>query len=295
MFPSGVAVRAQQALCGAPAVDLGAAGNESNCPIPPRQLRYSRIQRTEQRNLYQKHAWGTTALQWTFSIVIATETFLAMPLGGYLVDRSSPKWACIGGPLIAIGWYFDSIADALYLFYFAAVIIGADTGLVFAAAYGNAPKWFPDKRGFALGLTAFGFAAGGVLTVVPLDSMIKTSGYEAAYQWFGIGQGIVVFVSGLLLRAPLQGEVTASASARVSQGKRDYAFLEMLRSPPFWLMYVMFALVGAGGLMLQAQLAPIARDFAIDKVPVTILGLTMLTPIFAVLRAFRKRFMARIG
>ena len=101
--------------------------------------------------------------------------------------------------------------------------------------------------------------------------MIKTSGYEAAYQWFGIGQGIVVFVSGLLLRAPLQGEVAASASARVSQGKRDYAVPEMLRSPPFWLMYVMFVLVGSGGLMLQAQLAPIARDFAIDKVPVTIL------------------------
>jgi OFA family oxalate/formate antiporter-like MFS transporter len=230
----------------------------------------------------QKHAWGTTALQWTFSIVIATETFLAMPLGGYLIDRSSPKWACIGGPLIAIGWYLNSIADALYLFYVAAVIIGSGTGLVFAAAYGNASKWFPDKRGFVLGLTALGFAGGGVLTAVPLDSMIKTSGYEAAYQWFGIGQGIVVFVSGLLLRAPLQGEVVASASARVSQGKRDYAVPEMLRSPPFWLMYVMFVLVGSGGLMLQAQLAPIARDFAIDKVPVTILGLTMLTPIFAV-------------
>ena len=99
----------------------------------------------------QKHAWGTTALQWTFSIVIATETFLAMPLGGYLIDRSSPKWACIGGPLIAIGWYLNSIADALYLFYVAAVIIGSGTGLVFAAAYGNASKWFPDKRGFVLG------------------------------------------------------------------------------------------------------------------------------------------------
>jgi len=230
----------------------------------------------------QKYDWGTTALQWTFSIVIATETFLVMPLGGYLIDRSSPKWICIGGPLIAIGWYLNSIADALYLFYFAAVIIGLGTGLVFAAAYGNAPKWFPDKRGFALGLTAFGFAGGGVLTVVPLDSVIKTSGYEAAYLWFGIGQGIVVFISGLLLRAPRRGEVTPSASARVSQGKRDYARREMLRSPPFWLMYLMFVLVGAGGLMLQAQLAPIARDFAIDKVPVTILGLTMLTPIFAV-------------
>jgi OFA family oxalate/formate antiporter-like MFS transporter len=230
----------------------------------------------------QKYAWGTTALQWTFSIVIATETFLAMPLGGYLIDRSSPKWICIGGPLIAIGWYLNSIADALYLFYLAGVMTGLGTGLVFAAAYGNASKWFPDKRGLALGLTAFGFAGGGVLTVVPLDGVIKTHGYESAYLWFGIGQGIVVFTSGLLLRAPRRGEVIPSASARVSQGKRDYVPREMLRSPPFWLMYLMFVFVGAGGLMLQAQLAPIARDLAIDKAPVTILGLTMLTPVFAV-------------
>src|SRR5215471_15470287 len=146
----------------------------------------------------QKYGWGTTALQWTFSIVIATETFLVMPFGGRLVDRFGPNVACLSGPLIAFAWYINSIADALFLFYFAAAISGLGTGLVFAAAYGNALKWFPDRRGFATGLTAAGFAGGGFVTVLPLAGMIKSSGYEAAYLWFGLGQGIVVLASGLM-------------------------------------------------------------------------------------------------
>ncbi len=230
----------------------------------------------------QKYAWGTTALQWTFSIVIATETFVGMPLAGYFLDRFGPELVCLSGPLVAVAWYLNSIADALHLFYVAAVISGLGTGLVFAAAYQNAQKWFPDQRGFAIGLTAAGFAGGGVATVVPLDSMIKLSGYEAAYLWFGIGQGLVVLASGLALRAPRQDELTALLPARPAQRKHDYAPLEVLRSPPFWLMYAMFVMVGAGGLMLQAQLGPVARDLGVDKVPMSILGFTMLTPILAV-------------
>jgi OFA family oxalate/formate antiporter-like MFS transporter len=230
----------------------------------------------------QKYGWSTTALQWTFSIVILTETFLVVPLGGYWIDRLSPKLACLAGPSLMIAWYINSKADALHQFYIAAAISGIATGLVFAAAYGNAAKWFPDRRGLALGLTAAGFAGGGVLMVVPLDGVIRSHGYETAYLWFGVGQGLVALVCGLLLRSPRPGEVAAPPSARVAQEKRDHAPLETLRSPSFWLMYSMFVLVGTGGLMLQAELAPIARDLAIDKVAVTILGLTMLTPIFAV-------------
>ncbi len=230
----------------------------------------------------QKYGWGTTAIQLTFTIAITTETFLVVPLGGRLVDRFGPKLACVSGPLVAIAWYLNSIADTLYLFYFGAVISGLGAGLVFASANGNALRWFPDRRGLAIGLTAAGFAGGGVLTALPLDSVIKSSGYETAYLWFGLGQGIVVLLSGMLLRAPRLAEVAALSPPRVPQGKHDYAPHEVWRSSPFWLMYIMFVLVGAGGLVMQAQLAPIAADFAINKLPVSLLGLTLLTPIFAV-------------
>jgi OFA family oxalate/formate antiporter-like MFS transporter len=230
----------------------------------------------------QKHGWSIAALQAAFSIAIATETFFAMPFGGRLIDRYGPKLTALSGPLVAAAWAINSVADGLWQFYVAAVIAGLASGLVFAAVYGNALKWFPDRRGLASGLTAAGFAGGGVATVVPLANVIQSSGYEAAYLWFGLGQGIMVFVSALLLRTPRPDEAAGFAPPLVAQGRRHYAPNEVLRSPPFWLMYAMFALVGAGGLTLQAQLAPIAADLAIDKVPVTILGMTLLTPIFAI-------------
>jgi OFA family oxalate/formate antiporter-like MFS transporter len=120
----------------------------------------------------QKHGWGTAALQWTFTIAIATETVVPALGGGRLVDRFGPRLIWVSGPLIAIAWYINSIADALILFYVDAVISGVGVGLIFAAANGNALKWFPDRRGLAIGLTAAGFAGGGAVTVVPLASMI---------------------------------------------------------------------------------------------------------------------------
>ena len=229
----------------------------------------------------QTYGWSITAIQWTFTIAIATETVVPALGGGRLVDRFGPRLVWVSGPLVAIAWWINSIADALILFYFAAVISGLGAGLIFAATYGNALKWFPDRRGLATGLTAAGFAGGGAVTVVPLASMIQSSGYQAAYLWFGLGQGIVILVTALLLRAPRPAEVVAAAPAQVPQGRYDHAPREVRRSPPFWLMYVMFVMVGAGGLITIAQLAPVAASFAIDKAPVSLLGLTMLALTFA--------------
>jgi len=116
---------------------------------------------------------------------------------------------------------------------------------------------------------------------VPLANMIQSRGYEAAYLWFGLGQGIVVMVVALLLRAPKPAEIVAPGPALVEQGRRDYRPAAVLKSPPFWLMYAMFVMVGSSGLMATAQLAPVAKDFAIDSVPVSMLGLTMPALSFA--------------
>jgi OFA family oxalate/formate antiporter-like MFS transporter len=142
-------------------------------------------------------------------------------------------------------------------------------------------KWFPDRRGLAAGLTAAGFGAGSALTVIPIANMIQSSGYQSAFLWFGLGQGVVVVLVALLLRAPQQGEVVAPAAPAVQQTRRDYTPAEALKTPVFWVMYLMFVMVGAGGLMATAQLAPIAKDFHVDGVPVSILGLTLPALTFA--------------
>jgi OFA family oxalate/formate antiporter-like MFS transporter len=223
----------------------------------------------------QKYHWGRAAIQVAFTIFVLTETWL-VPFEGYLIDKFGPRvMVCGSGFLVAIAWMMNAYADSLALLYLAAAIGGIGAGVIYGASVGNALKWFPDRRGLAAGLTAAGFGAGSALTVVPIANMISSSGFEAAFWWFGIGQGIVVVIFSLFLRAPEAGEVATPAAPAVLQSRRDYGPTEVLTTVPFWVMYVMFVMVGTGGLMATAQLAPIAKDFKIDNVPVSILGLTL--------------------
>src|SRR5438874_230870 len=229
----------------------------------------------------EKYHWGRAAIQVAFTIFVLTETWL-VPFEGYLIDKFGPRiMVGLSGLLVAIAWVMNAFADTLTTLYVAAAIGGVGAGIVYGASVGNALKWFPDRRGLAAGLTAAGFGAGSALTVVPIADMIQSSGYEAAFFWFGIGQGIIVIVFSLFLRAPQAGEVKAPAAPAVQQTRRDHSPTEVLRSAPFWVMYAMFVMVGTGGLMAVAQLAPIARDFKIDSMPVSIVGLTLPALTFA--------------
>jgi OFA family oxalate/formate antiporter-like MFS transporter len=229
----------------------------------------------------QKYHWGRTAIQVAFTIFVLTETWL-VPIEGYLIDRYGPKvMICGSGVLVAIAWVINSVADSLFLLYLGAAIGGIGAGVIYGGSVGNALKWFPDRRGLAAGLTAAGFGAGSALTIIPIYNTIQSHGYQAAFLWFGIIQGVVVVLVGLLLRAPRAGEAPVPAAPAVQQTRRDYGPAEVLKSPPFWLMYVMFVMVGAGGLMATAQLALIAKDFKIDTIPVSILGLTLPALTFA--------------
>jgi OFA family oxalate/formate antiporter-like MFS transporter len=231
--------------------------------------------------LDQKFHWGRPAIQVAFTIFIVMQTWL-VPFEGYVIDRLGPRVVvCAGGVLVGIAWALNSVADSLAMLYVGAVLGGIGAGAVAGASYGNALKWFPDRRGLAAGLTAAGFGAGSALTVIPIASMIQSSGYEAAFLWFGLGQGFVVLIVALLLRAPEADEVAVRASPAVQQTRRDYVPTEALTTPVFWVMYAMFVMVGAGGLMATAQLAPIAHDYNIANVPVSILGLTLPALSFA--------------
>jgi MFS transporter, OFA family, oxalate/formate antiporter len=225
-----------------------------------------------------KHGWSRAAIQVAFTIFVLTETWL-VPIEGYLVDRFGPRpVVLVGGLLCGLGWVLNSYADSLTMLYISAAVGGVGAGAVYGTCVGNALKWFPDRRGLAAGLTAAGFGAGSALTIIPISAFIKSNGYEAAFFYFGIGQGLVVFlVAWFLTRAPNHG----TSSAKVQQSKRDYSPSEVLRTPVFWVMYVMFVMVAAGGLMATAQLGPIAKDFKIGDIPVDIMGLVLPALTFA--------------
>ncbi|MGZ5033919.1 MAG: oxalate/formate MFS antiporter [Usitatibacter sp.] len=226
-----------------------------------------------------KYHWGRAAIQVAFSIFVITETWL-VPLEGYLVDRFGPRpVVMVGGVLVGIAWVMNAYANSLALLYVAAAIGGIGAGAVYGTCVGNALKWFPDRRGLAAGLTAAGFGMGSALTIIPIQAIIKSSGYDMAFLYFGIGQGVVVFLVSFGLAAPHKGEVPEVA--KVALTRREYTWQEMIKTPVFWVLYFMFVMMAAGGLMATAQLAPIAKDFKIADVPVSILGLTLPALTFA--------------
>jgi OFA family oxalate/formate antiporter-like MFS transporter len=230
-----------------------------------------------------KYGWSKAAIQVAFTIFVLTETWL-VPIEGWAVDKFGPRpVVLVGGALCGLGWLLNGYADSLTLLYIAAAISGIGAGAVYGTCVGSALKWFPDRRGLAAGLTAAGFGAGSAATIIPISFMIAKSGYESTFITFGLGQGAIVMLLALLMvRPPAHvAGVGGVKKANVQQSKADYSPTQIIRKPVFWVMYLMFTLVAAGGLMATAQMGPIATDFKIDGVKFNVMGMVLPALTFA--------------
>jgi OFA family oxalate/formate antiporter-like MFS transporter len=228
----------------------------------------------------QKYHWGRPAIQWAFTVFVFLETWL-VPVEGYLVDRFGPRIVVIGGGiLVAIAWALNSTADSLTTLYVAAAVGGVGTGAVYGTCVGNALKWFPNRRGLAAGCTAAGFGVGAALTTAPISTMIDTAGYQHAFLFFGLLQGAIVFIAAFgLLVAPA---ALVAAAPKKSQSPVSFTPGQVLSSPVFYVMYVMFVLVAAGGLALIPNIKPIENDWKVAKASIDLLGMTFVAGTFAI-------------
>src|SRR3954451_22728172 len=229
-----------------------------------------------------KFHWGRPAIQLAFTLFVVTETWL-VPIEAWFVDKFGPGVVVkFGAVMITLAWVLNSYANSLPLLYIGAIFGGIGAGSVYGTCVGNALKWFPDHRGFAAGATAAGFGAGAAITVVPIAHMIATSGYQQAFFSFGIGQGVVVFVLAFFLPKPSLAVPAKKKKLNLPQTRIDFTPPQVLRSPIFWVMYLVFVMVASGGLMAAAQIAPIAHDFKIADTPVTLVGFQMAALTFAI-------------
>ncbi len=185
-----------------------------------------------------------------------------------------------GGILAGISWSLNAWAGSLTMLYVSAAVGGAGAGAVYGACIGHALKWFSDRRGLAVGLTAAGFGTVSAATVLPIYVVIQAHGYENAFLYCGLGQGLIVMLAALGITSPASAEIKPG-NPRAPQDSRSYRPLEVAAAPVFWVMYLMFFLVAVAGLMAIAQLAPIAKEFKVANVPVTIVDLTLPALAFA--------------
>jgi oxalate/formate antiporter len=214
-------------------------------------------------------------VQWTITILIVLQTWLS-PLQGFLVERLGPKLLIGAGALLSgAGWIASSSVDSLWGLYVTyGLLCGVGTGIVYIGVIGLMVKWFPERRGFATGVVAAGYGFGAILTTFPIDGMLKASGYQHTLFIFGSLFAAAGLVGALTLRAPRDGDVAVPAGPASSA--RSATPAQMLRSPVFWLMFVMMSMMSTGGLMVITQFTSFAKSFGIDgSTSVTILGATM--------------------
>lgn len=218
-----------------------------------------------------------------FSAFILFETW-PMPVAGYFVDKLGiRKLMTLGAICIGLGWFLGgTVAQspfALYVYY--GVIAGTGAGIIYISSVANAVKWFPDRRGLAVGLTAAGFGGGAALTVMPIANTIHAIGWAHAMAAWGVGQGAVALIAAMFLHHPPAGWTPAGWDQRakqvgraVAQSKVNFTWVQTLARPEFYFLYTMFFFACAGGLIATANLSQIAKSLHVSDAKV--LGLAIV-------------------
>jgi oxalate/formate antiporter len=214
-----------------------------------------------------------TELQITFSILIVLQTFLS-PLQGYLIEKFGPKLLLsTGAVMTGLSWVLASSANSLlsvYLTY--GVLGGIGTGIIYVGIVGLMVAWFPDKRGMAAGVVAAGYGMGAVLSTFPVTSSIANQGYQPTLLHFGLIFGAIALIAALGMKRPPKDWmadyiVRNKKTEGLGSGK-------MLKTPIFWLMFLMMTMMSTSGLMVISQMASFSKDFGITGA--TVFGMAAL-------------------
>ena len=214
-------------------------------------------------------------IQITFSLLIVVQTFLS-PCQGLLVDKFGPRaLLSLGGALTGLSWLLAARASTLLELYLTYGLLGGvGTGIVYIGVIGHMVQWFPDRRGFATGIVAAGYGMGAILTTFPISDTLKDAGHEEALARYGLIFMIVGVIAAQGLRIPIRNPQLSTAKAAASHPGASFTALEMLRTPIFWLMFVMMTMMSTAGLMVTSQIAAFTRDFGMANA--LVFGLPLL-------------------
>jgi OFA family oxalate/formate antiporter-like MFS transporter len=217
--------------------------------------------------------WKLSDVQWGFTVFIAVMTW-TMPLSGWLIDRLGPRtFMTVAGFLCGAGWAGLGQVHSLPAFYALYAVAGLGNGFVYCCSTALGLKWFPDKRGVASGLIAAGYGSGAAFFNPVFAWLIGSVGYRTTLLGSGMVLGVLILCAGQFLKYPPMGFVQAPPAGvqpKIRRHTEQFNSLEMLRTPHFYLLYAMMLMVGIGGLMATAQVAPLARNFKVGAAALTI-------------------------
>jgi OFA family oxalate/formate antiporter-like MFS transporter len=232
--------------------------------------------------LEKEFGWKRTETSnvFTIAVVVFALTFI---VAGRLQDKFGPFWVSLtGAVLVSLGFFLCTYTTSLtYLYVCFGVIGGLGNGFGYSTPIPVMAKWFPDKRGLAVGLAVGGYGAGSAL-FGPLAGKVLIPGYGVHTTFMILGGIFLVMtvIGAFLLKNPPagyrpEGWTPAPATAKTSATTQEFTPSEVLRTPTFWFMWVAYALGTSAGLMVISQLVPFAKSEQIPSEALALIGLVV--------------------
>jgi MFS family permease len=184
-------------------------------------------------------------------------------VGGQILDKVGPRnLAVIGGIIVGAGWFLSSYAgDISMLTLTYGVIAGSGVGLAYGCPIACAARWFPDKKGLAVGLALAGFGGSALLTAKIADMLIKSVGLAATFQYFGIAFLFIIIILSLPLKFPAAGwKPSGWTPAAGTAPAADFGTGEMVKTGAFWGLFLCYIIGCLAGLMAIGISKPVGTD-----------------------------------
>ncbi|WAC06832.1 MAG: OFA family MFS transporter [Thermodesulfobacteriota bacterium] len=224
---------------------------------------------------------GATQSGMPFTVFLAFFALL-MPFAGKLLDKYGPKLiSIIGGIVVGLGWILSKNAsDMTFLTITYGVIAGAGVGIVYGAPIAVATRWFPDKKGLAVGLTVLGFGLSALITAPLARKLIAAHGPLPTFGILGVAFLVITVILAFPLRFPPSGWKPAGwTPPPAAAAGAGYNVSGMLSTPTFYGLWICYIIGALAGLMAIGISSPCAQE-VVQCDAATAAGLVSIFAIF---------------
>ena len=219
------------------------------------------------KQITKEWGWNETQAALPYSVAIAMFAFMMVP-AGRMQDKLGPRLvATLGGIFCGVGFIIASLGQSLTGMVLGfGILAGAGIGCGYASATPPAVKWFPPaKTGLIAGLVVAGFGLASVYIAPLANYLLSALGIQTTFLVLGIAFLIAVVILSQLLQNPPAGykpmanpgAAKTGAKPKAAAAPVDYEWSEMLKTPQFYLLWIMFVFAAGAGLMIIGKLAKI--------------------------------------
>ncbi len=216
--------------------------------------------------LEKQFGWkrADTSAVFGWAVIVFALSFI---VAGRLQDKFGPFWVSVtGGVLVSLGFFLSASTSSLqYLIFSFGILGGIGNGFGYSTPIPVMAKWFPDRRGLAVGLAVAGYGGGSAI-FGPLANLylIPNYGWQTTFRVLGVIFLVMTLIGAYLLKNPPAGYRpagwTPAPAAKAAATAYEFRPGEVLATPTFYFMWIAYALGTFAGFMAISQLVPFARS-----------------------------------